>query len=106
MEKETLEVLKEISHKLDQLIVLSRLSGQKALEELKQQMENDPLSSKILELSTNPVGYSELAKKAAEEVKVSEITVKRKISSLKTSGLLIARRSGKEVYYENSGLLE
>jgi len=105
MDKETLEVLKEISHKLDQLIVLSKLSNQKVIEELRQQVEKDPVSSKILELTINPLSYSELSKRVADDTKAAQRTVKRKIASLKASGLLVTKRSGKEVYYENSGLL-
>jgi len=106
MEKETLEVLKEISRKLDQLIILSKLNSQKAIEDLRNQIQKDKVSSKILELVTSPLSYSELCKKAAEETEVAEITVKKKISALKASRLLITKRSGKEVYYENSGVLE
>lgn len=37
-------------------------------------------------------------------MKVAEITVKKKISTLREIEFLITRREGREVYYENSGL--
>ncbi len=69
-------------------------------------VEKDKISKRILELADGTVTYSELAKKVAEEMKVSEITVKRKISSLKEWGFLKTIRKGREVYYENSGLFD
>jgi len=47
-----------------------------------------------------------LAKKVAEETGAAEITVKKKISTLKEMGFLTTRREGREVYYENSGLFD
>ena len=105
MDEEAVEILKEISRKLDQLIVLSKLNSQKIIGEFRDQIEKDKVSLRILELTSTPLSYSELSKKVADEMNVAEITVKKKISSLRAFGLLIATREGREVYYENSGLL-
>ena len=106
MEKESVETLKKILYRLDQLIALLKASSSKTLEEFKKQIEKDKVSSKILECTRDPTSYSELSKKVAEEMGVAEITVRKKISTLKRLGFLIATRRGREVYYENSGLFE
>ena len=40
------------------------------------------------------------------ETGAAEITVKRKIARLKEMGFLMSRRKGREVYYENTGLMK
>jgi len=106
MKEDELRVLKDISRKLDQLILLLKISNRKTLEEFKKEVRGDKVSAKIIELADGTITYSELSRRVAEEMKVSEITVKRKISSLREMGFLVARREGREVYYENSGLYD
>ena len=106
MNEENLKILKEISHKLDQLIILGKLTNKSVLEEFKREIRKDPISSRILEYADGSLTYSSLSKKVAEEMKVAEITVKKKISTLKEMGFLVSRREGREVYYESSGLFE
>lgn len=106
MVNEETKVLKEISDKLDQLILLLKLSNREKLESFKKMVEKDKVSKRILELADGTVTYSDLVKKISEEMKVVEITVKKKISSLKEWGFLKTRREGREVYYENSGLFD
>jgi len=101
-----LEILKEIAGKLDQLIILLKLSNKDSLDRFKREVKRDAVASRILEMADGTLSYLELTKKVAEEMKVAEITVKRKISRLKELGFLIGRRKGKEVYYENSDLFE
>jgi len=104
MEKEEIRILQEISHKLDQLIILLKLSNKNTLDKFKREIKRDRVSARILELADGTLTYSDLSKKVAEEMKVAEITVKKKISTLREMGFLITRREGREVYYENSGL--
>ena len=106
MSEEQLEVLREISQKLDQLIILTKLTSEKLIKEHKRKVQKDKIASKILEYSDGSLSYSDLAKRVAEELGVAEITVKRKIPDLKEMGFLIGRRRGRTVYYENSGLFE
>jgi len=100
-----IEILKEISHKLDQLIVLSKLTNRKVLEDFRKELQRDPVLSKILGYADGSLAYSDLSKKVSEELKVADITVKKKISTLKEMGFLVTRKEGRNVYYENSGLL-
>jgi len=106
MEKNGVAILREISHKLDQLIILLKLSNRDVLNQFKREVQRDRVSARILELADGTLTYSELSKKVAEEMGVAEITVKRKISRLREMGFLIIRREGRQVFYENSGLFE
>jgi len=106
MKDENTEILKELSHKLDQLIALWKLNNREALEKLKKEIKKDKVFSKILEYADGSLTYSDLSKKVANEVGVAEITVKQKLSTLKDKKILITKRTGREVYYENSGLFD
>lgn len=106
MEKNEIKLLKEISYKLDQIIILLKISNWEILNRFRKEIYKDRVSAKILEIADGTTTYSDLVKKVAREMKVAEITVKKKISMLKEMGFLIARREGKNVYYENSGLFE
>ena len=106
MEKNEIAVLREISHKLDQLIILLKLSNRNVLNQFKREVQRDRVSARILELADGTLTYSDLSKKISEEMGVAEITVKKKISRLREMGFLITRREGRQVYYENSGLFE
>ena len=99
-------ILREISHKLDQLIILLKLSNRDVLNQFKREVQRDRVSARILELADGTLTYSELSKRVAEEMDVAEITVKRKISRLREMGFLVIRREGRQVFYENSGLFE
>ena len=106
MEKNEIKLLKEILYKLDQVIVLLKVSNWETLNRFKREIYKDKVSATILEMADGTTTYSDLVKKVAREMKVAEITVKKKISKLKEMGFLIARREGKNVYYENSGLFD
>jgi len=100
------EILKEISHKLDQLIILTKLGNLKVIADYKRKILGDNVSAKILEYSDGSLSYSQLAEKVSQELDVAEITVKKKVADLKDMGFLITERRGKQVYYTNSGLFE
>ena len=104
MEKEEIELLREMSRKLDLLVTLLKLSNRDVLEGFKKEVRKDRVATKILELADEPITYSDLVRKVATETGAAEITVKRKISRLKEMVFLMSRREGREVYYENSGL--
>lgn len=98
--------LADISRKLDQLIILLKLSNRDVLDNYRKQLEQDKVYMRILEVSSEPLSYSDICKRLHEELGVAEITVKRKIAELRAMGVLTATRKGREVYYENSGLLD
>lgn len=100
------ELLKEISHKLSQLIVLTRLSNAKVIAETKEAIKKDPASVAILALADGSLTSSQINAKVQEKTKLSERTVKGRIADLIEKGALNAFRKGNEVYYENSGLYD
>lgn len=106
MGKEQLKIWREISHKLDQIIILSKLSNRQLIKQFQRTVRKDGVSAKILDYADGSLNYSDLSERVSEELGVAEITVKRKISDLREMGFLISRREGREVYYENSGLFE
>lgn len=106
MTEEELHALKEISHKLDQLIILMKLSNLSRLQEIKKQLERDRIASRISEYTGSPISYSDLSARVSRDLGIAEITVKKKISTLKEMGILFTSRIGREVYYESSGLLD
>jgi len=111
MDEEEKELLRQIVGKLDKLekldtlIALSKLSNRSTLDEIQRNLERDKVAMRILELSDGTVTYSNLAKQVHDETGVAEITVKKKMSDLKSMGLITSRRDGKETYYESTGLL-
>jgi len=100
------ETLKEISHKLDQLIILSKLSNLDRIAEYKRKLLGDKVSAKILAYSDGSLSYSQLCEKISKELGVAEITVMKKVSDLRGMGFIITERRGKQVYYMTSGLFE
>lgn len=106
MSEDMIQSLNEISKKLDRLIALMRLSNLAQIDDYRKQLSKDKVYLKILEFSDGLLTYSDMSKKVAEELGVAEITVKKKIAELREMGLLLTIRKGREVFYENSGLLD
>jgi len=100
------KILKEISHKLDQLIILTKLGSLDIIEKYKTKIRGDKVFAKILDYSDGSLSYSELCEKISKELGVAEITVKKKVSELKEMGFIVTERKGREVYYAKSGLFE
>ena len=100
------KVLKEISHKLDQLIILTKLSSLDIIEKYKVKVRGDKVFAKILDYADGSLSYSKLCEKVSKELGVAEITVMKKLSELKEMGFLVTERRGRQVYYGKSGLFE
>lgn len=105
MSKE-LETLREISRKLDQLIILTKLSNLDIIAEYKAKIRGDKVFRKILDYSDGSLSYSDLCEKISKELGVAEITVRKKVSELKEMGFLVTERRGRKVYYDTSELFE
>ena len=105
MSKE-LETLQEVSHKLDQLVILAKLSNLDIIAEYKVKIRRDMVFKKILDYSDGSLSYSDIFEKISKELGVAEITVMKKISALKEMGFLVTERRGRKVYYNTSGLFE
>jgi DNA-binding transcriptional ArsR family regulator len=103
---ETLTKLDEACKHLQTLIALFKLSNRSAIRAYRDEIGKDEVSKKILDLTVDPLSYSELIRKVSEAAGISEVTVKRKIPELREMGLLATMRQGREVLYENTGLLD
>jgi len=106
MSEETEKILKEISNKLDQLIILGKLSNKNILDNYQKEIKDDSLYSKLVEFADGTISSSDLAKKVALETGSAEITIKVRIAKLREMGFLTARKEGREVFYEKSELFE
>ena len=103
---EELRTLKQISQKLDQLIILTKLSNLETIEKYKIKIRGDKVAARVLDYSDGSLNYSELCEKVSKELGVAEITVMKKVSELKEMGFLITERKGRQVYYATSELFE
>lgn len=97
--------IKLIVKRLDTLISLFRLVNRSALVNALSEIKKDRVYTKILEVASEPIPYSELSSNIAQTLGVAEITVKKKVSELYEMGLLVKERRGREVYYEISDIL-
>jgi hypothetical protein len=99
-----LELLQDISDKLNQLIVLTRLANSKAIAGFKEEIDKDPVFRAVLDLADETLSSAELKQKVKEQTNVSEGTIKNRIAVLMEKGGLTAVKKGKEIYYGDSGL--
>jgi len=106
MSEDSALLLKEISHKLSLLISLIKIANRDLIRKAKEEISKDPVFSKVLEISDGTLPAVQFKQRVANETKVSEKTVERRISELLEIGALTVTRRGKEIYYENSGLLD
>jgi len=97
--------LADLSTRLDLLIALTKLANRDQLRKLRDDIEKDSVSAKALELAGTSLTSNDFKSKIMEATGASEATVKRRIADLVDVGVLRARRKGREVLYENSGLL-
>jgi len=100
------EILREISHKLDKLIILAKLSNLDTIAKYKARIRSDKAYGKILNYSDGSLSYSELCERVSKELGVAQITVMKKVSELREMGFLVTKRRGKQVYYATSELFE
>ncbi|MHA1972630.1 MAG: winged helix-turn-helix domain-containing protein [Candidatus Hodarchaeales archaeon] len=98
--------LKKISEKLDLIISLLKIQNEDKIHELRKSIQDDVVSSKIIELAKGTMTYTELKTKVAQETNVAEITVRRRISELADKGIISGTKVGREVYYDNAGIIE
>lgn len=103
---ENTEILKEISKKLSQLIVLWKITNIETIKNRKEEIVKDETSKKILELADGQLSSSLLKHEIIKEYEVSERTIKRRLRELLDLGALVMNRKGSEIYYENSGLYD
>ena len=97
-------LLKEISRKLSQLIILFKMTKQEKIDEIGKQIKQDKVARSILKFADGSLSAKLLKDKVIKSAKVSEKTVENRIYELVDKGALIVNRKGRENYYENSGL--
>ena len=100
------KLLREISRKLSQLIVLTKLSNSKSIEETKKEIRKDKVCQALLDLADGALGATQQKQKVMAIAKVSQDTVERRIYLLVEKGELIPNRKGRVTFYENSGLYD
>ena len=100
------DLLKEISKKLSDLIILTKLTSSKAIAEFKDEIAKDSVFQEILNCADGSLSSAQLRQKVTEKTQVSDVTVRRRISQLLEKGGLTFTKKGNETYYENSGLYE
>ena len=100
------QLLKEILKKLENIELLLKIGSREDLNKYNREVKKDRVSKKILEFADGALNYSDLVKKVSKDENVAEVTVRKKISQLRSNGFLITKRTGKKVYYEKSGLFD
>lgn len=100
------KLLAEILEKLQNIELLLKIGNREVINKFQDEIKTDRVSKRILDLADGTLSYSDLAKKVAQNENVAQITVKKKISNLKSTGFLITRRQGNSVYYEKSDLFD
>jgi len=83
MSDETTKLLKEISNKLDQLIILGKLTNKSVLDNYQKEIKDDQIYSKLVDYADGTLSSTDLAKKVADETSSAEITVKVRLAKLR-----------------------
>lgn len=104
-EEDTVTVLSEISHKLSQLIVLTKMGRQEEISKIIAKVRKDPTLSEIRKLSDGTVLSSQIKSTVSKATGKSESLVEKKIYELVDDGVIIPIRKGREIYYIDSGLI-
>ena len=106
MLSDEITLLKEISRKLSQLIILFKMTNQEKIDGVRKEIKKDKVARSILEFADGCLSVKSLKEKVIKSTKVADITVRRRIYELVDKGALIVNRKGKENFYENSRLYE
>ena len=100
------KILADILEKLQNIELLLKIGNREVINKFQEEIKKDRISKRILDLADGTLSYSDLAKKVAQNEDVAQITVKKKISNLKSIGFLITKREGNSVFYEKSDLFD
>jgi|Deesub1362A_J573_1020465.scaffolds.fasta_scaffold00078_13 predicted transcriptional regulator len=98
--------LKDVVDRLDQLIVLWKLTHQEMIEKVRKEIEKDLVSMKILELADGTKEYTVLVEEVAKVTGKSTRTVKGRISELAGKGVIRGIRKGGKVYYQPTSIFD
>jgi len=98
------DLLKEISHKLSQLIVLTKLTNATQVKSVIEEIKKDQVAQIAIAIADGSLTSSQVKQKVTAQTNVSERTVQRRLAELVEKGVLIPVKRGNELYYEDSGL--
>jgi hypothetical protein len=104
-EEDTVMLLKEISRKLDQLIILTKMGRQEEIRKIAANVRGDPILGEIRKLSDGTVLSSQIKSMVSKATSKSESLVEKKIYELVDDGVIVPIRKGREIYYIDSGLI-
>lgn len=90
------DYMSEILNKLDLVLDILRITHHKEIQDFRNTLLEDPITKSIFGFTTG-VQYGELVTKVAKKKDVSEKTVERRISDLRSLGLIKSKKVGKEV---------
>ncbi|MBA7601304.1 hypothetical protein ES703_08373 [subsurface metagenome] len=105
-EEDTVMLLREISGKLDQLIILTKMGRQDEIVRLRQKLKSDPILSQIRKLSDGSLSSSEIKTRVSKTTGKSESLIEKKVYELVDNGIIVPIKSGKGIRYFDSGLID
>lgn len=94
-----------VNERLDKIIFLLSLAFRNEIEQARQAVLDDPVSSAVLDATAGDwIGAGELKRQVAGATKQSERTVARRISQLAAQGWLSSAGAGPTIRYRATGL--
>ena len=101
-----IELLETSINQKDRDFFMQKIQNKVLIDNLRESLQSDPVSLGILNLADGSHSYTELKDTVANEVGVAEITVRRRIAELADTGLISGIKIGREVFYQNTGIIE
>lgn len=103
-----IDLLREISRKLGELILLSRIANREQFEKQKAEWErmSDELDQAIRDAASQGLPSGAIKQKVSKDTGTPERTVGYRLRKMVRFGILVPRREGRNVYYDESGLFD
>jgi len=109
-EKKEMEIdlLREISRKLGSLILLSKIANKEQLDKQKTEWKkkSDQLDQAIRDAASQGLPSSAIKEKVSKDSGTPQPTVEYRLYRMVELGILVPRREGRNVYYDESGLFD
>jgi len=101
-------LLREISTKLSQLILLSKIANKEELDKQKAEWKekSDQLDQAIRDAASQGLLSGAIKEKVCKDTGKSTRTVENRLYRMIELGILVPRREGRNVYYDESGLFD
>jgi predicted HTH transcriptional regulator len=98
-------MLQKISDQLDMLISLSKLAYADKIDEVKKEIAEDEVMTKILEVISEDLTTGDLVSVVGAQVKQKERTIRSRLSDLVGKGVLKVEKVGAKSFYRSTGLI-